>query len=268
LGSVVSGVFSRINPTIPVYILAGVVFLTLVWGYFTMAESLSQARRTPKLKLQQLSPLTRLYRALKVPHLRWLLLSYLFTWMTVMVTSTNLPSLVTDRLKWSSDEVSMLFALYGVLNMIVLAAGLPLLLRVVKEVHLAITGAILAGLAFLGLGILSVTGSVVTLYSSIVLFSIGQPICETALCGTISKSVSVNEQGGIQGSINAIQALAQMLGPLSAGWLYEAVSPAMPYWVGGGQMILGGLLVLMAIPILQISEQQSSKVTDETGDIL
>lgn len=253
-GSVVSSLFSPVNPVVPVYILAAVIFAISIWGYFAMPESLPKSSRILQLKLHQLNLLAQFYSIMKLPHLRWLLLSFLFTWMTVMVSATNLPLLITEYLNWTSERVSVLFAFYGVLNVLVLAFVLPRLLRIFTEVHLAIGGALLAGLSFLGLGMLPSTKSIVLLYGAIVLFSIGQPIAETALCGAISKSVGPSEQGRIQGSINAVQALAQMLGPLLAGWLYEAVSPAMPYWVGGVQMLIGGLVVFLAIPKLRVAE--------------
>lgn len=256
LGSVVSGVASQENPNLPVYVLAAVLFVAGVWGQFAMRESLPSDRRTPKLKVHQANVIVELQNLFKFEHLRWLMLSFSLTWMTVMVFGTNLPLLISDRLGWNADQIAPLFALYGVIDVCIKAGVLPRLLPRFGEIRIAIAGSVLSGLGCAMLGAFPATGSVELLYAAVVVFTIGQSPVETALFGMISKSVSPRDQGRIQGSVNAVQALAQVMGPLWAGFLYQAVSPAMPYWSGGIQMLMGGLAVFLAIPGLRIAEQQ------------
>ncbi|WP_309740872.1 hypothetical protein [Chamaesiphon sp. OTE_20_metabat_361] len=58
-------------------------------------------------------------------------------------------------------------------------------------------------------------------------------------------------QGRVQGSIAAVMALAQVIGPLWAGWLYESVSPSAPYWSGTVQVLVAVAVMLIAMPALQ-----------------
>lgn len=57
-------------------------------------------------------------------------------------------------------------------------------------------------------------------------------------------------QGRLQGSIAAVMAIAQVLGPLWAGWLYQTVSHSAPYWVGAIQAFIAAAVMLIAVPQL------------------
>ncbi|KZL51491.1 hypothetical protein A2T98_01855 [Nodularia spumigena CENA596] len=56
VGPILSGLMSRIYPTLPVYVVAIAFGLALVWGYYTMPETLPQAQRSLKPSFAQLNP--------------------------------------------------------------------------------------------------------------------------------------------------------------------------------------------------------------------
>jgi MFS transporter, DHA1 family, tetracycline resistance protein len=58
-------------------------------------------------------------------------------------------------------------------------------------------------------------------------------------------------------------ALAQVIGPLWAGWLYESVSPSAPYWSGTVQVLVAVAVMLVAMPALQRLNQRNREMDDE-----
>ncbi|HYW19349.1 MAG TPA: MFS transporter [Nodularia sp. (in: cyanobacteria)] len=247
VGPILSGVMSRIYPTLPVYVVAIAFGLALVWGYYAMPETLPQAQRSPKPSLAQLNPFTQLQACLALPNLRWLMLSFLIVNMAMFALISNLPALANEQFNWTAERIAPLFALFGVMSVVSQAIIIPFLLPKLGEVRMAFIGSLIMGLAFTLAGIFGITGSAPILYTGIVLVGIGQPLAETSLVGLMSKSVSEKIQGRINSNIQTVQALARMIAPLLAGWLYQTVSPSSPYWLSVAQILLAAVAVKLSV---------------------
>jgi DHA1 family tetracycline resistance protein-like MFS transporter len=127
---------------------------------------------------------------------------------------------------------------------------IPLMVRRVSEIHMAIAGAVLSILAFGGLALFTVTQTTAVVYAAVVLFGLGQPMVQTGLTSTMSMTMGADIQGRVQGAIAATMALAQVVGPLLIGWLYQAAGPAVPYVVVALQITVSIALLLAALPRL------------------
>ncbi len=260
VGPATSGFFSRSSPATPLYVLIAVLVFATIWGYFSMPESLLPAQRSAELPLSHLNPLTQTRDILKFPQLRLLLLSYLLFWMIVLLPSSSVPSLLSDQLNWTPEQISPLLITFGIIVVLMQLIVLPLLLRRFQEIHLAIVGGLLAGFGFFLIGLLPITGALPLLYGGIVVYSMGQPLVQTCLTGAMSKSMGADLQGRVQGVIAAVMALAQVMATAWAGWLYEAVSPSAPYWAATVQAFAAVALMLIAIPKLK---RLNRKINDE-----
>lgn len=247
VGPILSGTISRIDPTLPVYVLAIAFFVGLVWGYFAMPETLPPAQRSPKPSFTQLNPFTQLQGCLELPHLRWLMLSFLIVNVTTFTLSSNLPALASEQFNWSASQIAPLFALYGVICVVDQVIIIPWLLPRWGELRMAFVGTLITGLA-LGLsGVFAITGSLLVVSTAIVLVGIGQPLAETSLVGLMSNSVSEKIQGRINSNIQTVQALARVIAPLLAGWLYKNINPSAPYWFIVAQIVLAAVAVKLSV---------------------
>lgn len=263
IGPATSGFFSRSSPATPLYVLIAVLVFAAIWGYFSMPESLLPAQRATELPLSHLNPLTQARDILQFPQLRLLLLSYLLFWTIVIVPSSNLPSLLSDRLNWTPEQISPILIAFGIIVVLMQLVALPLLLRRFQEIRLAIAGGAIAGLGFFLIGLFPVTGVLQLVYGGIVVYALGQPLVQTCLTGIMSKSMSADLQGRVQGSIAAVMALAQVIGPLWAGWLYQAVSQSAPYWSATVQVLISVAITIVAIPKLKRLNQKNRAMEDE-----
>lgn len=157
VGPTISGFFSRITLATPLYVLLALLTFAVIWGYFSMPESLLPSQRAKSLQWNHLNPMTQLGDILQFPQLRLLLVSFFLFWTIVMIPSANLPSLLSDRLNWTPEQISPLFVIFGVIDVSIQLVILPLLLRRFQEIHLAIAGGIIAAFAFFLLGLFPVT---------------------------------------------------------------------------------------------------------------
>jgi DHA1 family tetracycline resistance protein-like MFS transporter len=119
VGPATSGFVSRISFVAPLYVLIAVLGFATIWGYFSMPESLPPAQRATVLPLSHLNPLTQARDILQFLQLRLLLLSYLLFWSIVIVPSSNLPSLISDRLNWTPEQISPLLITFGIIVVLV-----------------------------------------------------------------------------------------------------------------------------------------------------
>lgn len=247
IGPATSGLFSATSPVTPLFVLLALLGVALVWGYLSMPESLPSEHRATSLRVSQMNPLAQFRDLLSFPQLRLLLLSYLLFWPGVIALSANLPTLLTDLGGWDTARIASVLVLYGVLVVSVQLVVIPLLVRYIREIHLAMAGAALSALAFILIALFTRAESATLIYLAVGLFGIGQPLVQTSLIATMSTTMDAAIQGRVQGAVSATMALAQVLGPLAVGWLYLAVAPAAPYWVIAIQITVAIALMMLAV---------------------
>ena len=257
VGPATSALFSATSPITPLFILIGLLAVALIWGFFSMPESLPPALRASRLPVAKLNPLSQIREILQFPQLRLLLLSYFLFWPGVIALSSNLPTLLTDRAAWSTEQISSVLVIFGVLVVVVQLGIIPLLVRRFDEIKVAIAGAALAVVAYVLFALFPTTAAAPLIYVGVILFGLGQPLVQTCLTGAMSKSMGAHMQGRVQGSIAATMALAQVVGPFLFGWLYQEITPSTPYWTTSVQIVIAIALMSVAIPQLKRLRQQS-----------
>ncbi len=250
VGPATSGLFSSTSPVTPLLVLLALLAVALVWGYFSMPESLAAAERAVSLRATQMNPLTQLRDILRFPQLRLLLLSYLMFWPSVIALSSNLPTLMTERAAWDTQRIATVLVLYGALVVVVQVGVIPLLARHFRAIHLAIAGAVVCVAAFVALAGFTVTGSTPFVYLGVALFGLGQPLVQTGVTATASESMDAHTQGRVQGAVAATMALAQVIGPLVIGWLYQVAGPPVAYAIIATQIAVAIALMVAAMPAL------------------
>lgn len=197
LGPLLGGRLVQVSPEAPLYMVATMLLVTLVWGCVTMPETLPKPQSRLPLQLYSLNPLAQLLSLFQSVQLRWLLLSFLILAMMPFALVPNLPILTRDLFGWTPTQVAPLFAIFGVVNILDQMVLLRLLLPRLGEVRLAIIGAFLAAITFLLFALVPITNMTSLLYIAVFLFALGQPLAVTSLTGLMSR------QGGLQ----ALQAL-------------------------------------------------------------
>jgi MFS family permease len=253
LGPLLGGRLVQVSPEVPLYMVAIMLLITFIWGYVTLPETLPKPQNLSPLQLSSLNPFAQLSTLLQSAQLRWLLPSFLILAMMPFALVPNLPVLTRDLFGWTPDRVAPLFAIFGIVNILDQMILLPSLLPRLGEVRIAIIGAFLAAIAFLLLGLVSITNMASLLYVAVFVFALGQPLAVTSLTGLMSKLTAVEIQGSVQGGLQALQALGGIGAPLWVSWLYSRMSASTPYWFGMVLLLLSGLFMMLAMHNLRKS---------------
>lgn len=234
VGPALGGLASRISLSAPFFFAAGIAALNLLWTLFFLPESLAPERRTRDFDFKHLNPLTQLTKAVSFSRVRTLVIvSMLFMLPFAMMQATN-ALLARDTLRWGPAQISTMFMIVGLLDIVSQGILLPFLLRVFKEKRVALLGLTLGLLGLCCYALLAVTPHPALLYVGIIMFAVGEGMFTATSAAMVSSTTPADAQGSVQGSFQAFGSLAQMVGPVLGGQLYSRVSLSVPYWTGAG----------------------------------
>lgn len=248
------------NPTAPVYAAALVTLLNTLWGFFVMSESLRPENRA-QIRLAQMNPFTQLSEVLGIRQIRALLAAGFLWSLAYAFLQGNLSYFAEDRLRWTPDQTSLLFFVAGIFMVISQGALVKRLLPWLGEMKLALIGLALMVVCYGLIVLVANIGVGGWMYVSVVIGGLGLGLINPSLSGLLSKAVSAQEQGRIQGGNQAMGALSRVIGPVGAGWTYQSLGASTPYAIGIIALLLAGWAVLGAAPTL-IARQTVAEGTD------
>jgi len=238
LGPMIGGLADHyIGHSAPGLIAAGLSILNFFSASVILRESLAVHHRTTR----PLFDFGHMVEALGRKHLRplmlvWLLAPFAFSGYTVV-----LPLHTAQAFSWGAKDLGWLFVVIGVVAALVQGF---LFGKIEKR-----TGAralLIVGLFGMAISIAAVpyAGSSLLVYAWTVPLAFTNSLFSPAASGLVSIYADPTEQGTILGAAQAFAALGRTIGPLAAGWAYDAFGSFTSYLAAGGVMLLGGFISL------------------------
>jgi predicted MFS family arabinose efflux permease len=132
---------------------------------------------------------------------------------------------MADRFGYDAGHVAVLLIAMAVLMGGIQGGGTKTLAARFSERSLVVAGSLLLALGFLGL---SPAHSVAWLLLPLALCAVGRAILQPSLMSLASFASVSGARGATMGAFQASASLARVVGPLAAGWLYDA-SHAAPF---------------------------------------
>ncbi len=158
-------------------------------------------------------------------------------WFAASISQFAFPLFMSDPAHWRLNEqqIGYLFAYIGILIAIIQGGLIGRLVKAMGEARVAWAGlAILAASYFLFPHIRSWP----LIYVVLVGMALGQGMVIPSINGLVSRRSGANEQGIVLGINQSMASLARVLGPLVAGWTYQAFSPVTAYSAAGAALLL------------------------------
>jgi DHA1 family tetracycline resistance protein-like MFS transporter len=156
-----------------------------------------------------------------------------------------------DRFQWTTLMVGLSFAAFGLLHAGVQAFLTAPATRLLGEVRVLLLGMAADAVGFTLLAIIPHGWMVFALIPLLCTGGIAMPALQTLL----SKQVSENHQGELQGILVSLMSIAAIAGPLLFTTLYAATSD---FWLGT-VWILAAALYLLCLPLLTALSRQLRK---------
>jgi len=258
LGPAIGGLLSKISIEAPLFVAAAVTFANVLLGLFFMPESLPKEKRTTKVNIAELNPLSILTKVGAIAQIRALLtVSFLIALGFGAVGGIGL--LTKDSLGWDAAATGSIFVVVGITDIVVQGVLLQRLLKRFSEAQIAI-----AGMVGEVIGLILIA-SVVALHSPAVLllgtfmFAMGDGLFGPSFNGLLARGVDASAQGQVQGGNQAVQSLAHIIGPLASGEMYDRLGHATPFISASVIAALAIVVTTMALPALnRITKQTKS----------
>jgi DHA1 family tetracycline resistance protein-like MFS transporter len=246
IGPVIGGLLGGWNLRAPFWFAAVLSLANFLYGWFVLPESLPPAKRTSRFDWKHANPIGSLGLLRRFPQVFGLaavvlianFAHYVYPSVTVLFTEY--------RFHWSELQVSLMLALVGVCSAIVQAVLVGRLVPALGERRTLLLGLACGVVGFLVFGFAG-TGLV---------FLLGMPIsalwglASPATQSLITKHVSADAQGRVQGALMSLVSLAGIFAPLSfAGIFGLFISDRAPLQLPGAPWLLAAVLLFVAMLI-------------------
>jgi multidrug resistance protein len=242
IGPIIGGLFSQISLAAPAYA-AGIFSLAAtVVGFFILPESLPKSERNQEsLKLNDLNPVVSIGKFITRPIIGIFLAVFIIVNFTFSGFTITLPVYVINKFAIDPLNIGGLLFVAGVVSSVVQGGLIGKLSKKFGDKNLLITG-----ILFLtsGLILFLFTQIFWLLYIILGIISMGIGLITPTLNSLISKMVLPSELGEVFGVNTSLNSLMTIIGPLTAGLIYDYINPTAPYWLGAILLMIAFVLMI------------------------
>lgn len=231
-GPAIGGLLIPYGYEMPSLAAAALCFVNLGLAYLILAEPIAKAERRAQNRIKRSWAFinsTMNQRRFFVPIFLFFLLTLAFTQLEIAFGL-----FVLDQFKFDERTAGLLLAFVGIVMAIVQGGFIGKLSKAMGEHKLILLG---TSLGFMGLVGLVLTESVYSLITALVVMAVGYSLTNPCLSAVTSKAAKSGEQGGVLGVYQSGGSLARILGPLTAGFLYDW-DLRYPFLVGAGFLLI------------------------------
>lgn len=240
VGPVIGGELGEFGPRAPFYLAAVLAAANVVFGFFVLPESLSKFRRR-RFDFRRANPFGAILAFKHMPVVL-VLLGALFLFSLAAQTYPNVWNFFTiEQFDWTPSQIGRSLGVFGILFALTQAVLVGPAIKYLGVTATILIGLSLAVIAFVGV---SMIHTELGLWTFLVIGSFSA-IAAPALTGLLANSARANQQGELQGAVNAANSLTAIIAPVAATQLFSFfTSPAAPVLFPGAPFFAAGLLVL------------------------
>jgi DHA1 family tetracycline resistance protein-like MFS transporter len=257
IGPLIGGLLATYGTRAPFWAAAALAAANFAFGYFVMPETVTDRIRRP-FSWRRANPLGAFQHIGNLPGLRPLLaLSFVYG-VAFFVYPAIWAYYGQAQFGWGPGMIGLSLGIYGIGVAITQGLLMRPILRRIGEAKAVVLGLWLEVVAFLILGF--VTSGWVALAFTI-LAALGS-IAGPALQGIMSRTAADNQQGELQGTLSAINAVAIILAPLTMTqifWFFTS-GPA-PFHLPGAPFLLSALLTIGCIGLFRLARRNPAVQT-------
>jgi MFS family permease len=241
LGPAIGGALGQIDLALPAYAAAGLTLINLVFGFFVLPESLPREKREAGLQSDAgWNLLTAFRNVIRTPFLAPILVAQFIFLFAFGGMTSNISVFLIEKFRVEPLQFSLVFVIAGVVNIVVQGGLIRALAPRFGEKKLVLAGLVILTTGWLGMVNVSQMWAVYILAG---VSGIGSALAMPTLNAMASNRVAQHQQGKLSGVSTSLGSLANVIGPLAAGALYDAVAPGAPYWAAGAVMVAAFILI-------------------------
>lgn len=243
LGPALGGLLGELGPRTPFYVASAVCLANCLYGYLVLPESLAAENRRP-FSLARANTLGALFHLRRVSTVLGLLGAYFFYQIAHDANPSVWTFFTIERFAWSELQVGLSVAFTGLMIAVANGALVSPAIKLLGEKRAIPVGFGFQALGFLGFALASEGWQLIL---AIVPFSLGA-IGSVALRSYMTKQVSANQQGELQGAIASVMGLGAIIAPPVMTQLFSFyTSPEAPIYFPGVSFALAATCTLVCM---------------------
>nr|WP_320027338.1 MFS transporter [uncultured Acetobacterium sp.] len=230
-----------ISITLPFFVTAGIMFLSVICTYFFLPESLSPEKQSTHFSIKSFNIFGQIKDIFTLKEAKALIIVGGFFYVGLEIYQFNFSIFLKDIFSWGPALIGGLFTIIGACDILSRAVLLPCLLKKFSERAIGITG--LLGLA-LGLTLIMLSTQILSpilIIAGVMSITLGEGLFDPSYNGRLSQAVDESNQGKLQGVSQSLQSVYRVLVPLAAAAIYS-FSPGLLYGVAAGVIVVSLLL--------------------------
>ena len=247
IGPALGGVLGGIDIRMPFFVAAALALVNWLYGYFVLPESLPPEKRST-FSLAHANPLGTIKQLNAYPFVAGLAIVFVFKSLAQRGLENVWVLYTGFRFDWSEMDNGWALGWVGITAIIVQGGMVRPFCKRFGERKALVIATVISAIAFFCYG-LADQGWM--MYAIITFGSLGG-IAGPAIQSLITKTVSEDEQGKIQGSLTSLISLTNILAPLlfTAGLFRLFTSESAPAKIPGAPFLVGGVLLILALFVI------------------
>lgn len=238
-GPALGGILAPVSLEAPGLAAAGLCFVNAMLALLLLPESLTLAERALRDRDRAGLRLDQLRRALAEPELRRILVLYFVFTVAFASMQPTFPLFGERRFGLDARTVGYLFAFLGLVSAIMQGGLVRRLAPRFGEVRLIR----FAGVPFIaGLALIALAPGTGWLLLALALLAVGFGGTLPSVQSLVSRVAPEAVQGGVLGVGQSVGSAARIVGPILAGWAFDALGIGWPYLLGAAIAFLAFLL--------------------------
>ncbi len=218
----------------------------------SVASSSSGSAQTSRFKLP--FSFQDLGEVLQSSLTRVLLVGLFLTIFAVAGVQSILGLWASQELDWGPQNVSYLYAYWGIMGVLIQITLIGFLTRRFGEANLFIGGLLVYSV---GLALIPFGYTLPLLLMTLTLACLGFSIARVVFFSLLSQSTSARRQGQVQGLASFSMSLAGIIAPLFSGYTFNTWGSSWPFWIG--PILIVGSMTL-SIPVINQSRLSLARI--------
>lgn len=239
LGPALGGVLSQFGLSIPFWFASGLAFIGTILGAVILKETLPAADQR-KVNREPFINFKAIRAALMSPVSGVVLLITFVSALALNTFILGFQTYTTDILRLNTTQVGILFAVFGLISVIMQMFGLRVLLQKIPSKKHIITISFIGSAVLLAL--VATSTNVLIFGVLMAVFGIFSSPQNPVITGLLSERTNPEDQGGLLGINQAYLSMGQIIGPLIAGVVAAVISVHSVFVVAGLLYALGVLV--------------------------
>lgn len=233
-----------INIRLPFYVAAGLGFANFCYGYFVLPESLARENRSPRFEWARANPVGSLKLLRGHPELFGLASVVFLMAVAHLVYPTTFVLYADYRFGWGLRMVGYTLLIVGVLTIIVQGGLIGRIVKALGERRALMFGLTCGMLGFFFYGLAPTGYWFWAAMPLAALWGVANPAAQAIM----TRHVSAQEQGRLQGAIGSMNSIAGILAPTMFTQTLAAVaqSHVHTFWAGATFWLAAAMLAIAA----------------------